>query len=110
MKYTKYLWRAILLMVSISYMGMAQAYFVRPHIQIGGGATIDGYQANGATQRTEAFGSEAYSSVNLATGEVKASIDLTGANKFVSVAGIFGDTVTFNVAEPTLIDFSFTLG
>lgn len=55
MKYTKYLWRAILLMVSISYMGMAQAYFVRPHIQIGGGATIDGYQANGATQRTEAL-------------------------------------------------------
>lgn len=53
------------------------------------------------------YGSEAYSSVNLATGEVKASIDLTGANKFVSVAGIFGDTVTFNVAEPTLIDFSF---
>ena len=107
MKFMKYLWQTILLLISIGYMGMAQAYFVRPFIQIGGGGTIDGLEVNGATQRTEAFAGEAYSSVDLATGETKLSVDVTGTNKVAQAAGIFGDTVTFNVTNPTEVNFSF---
>ena len=107
MKLMKYFCQAIFLLLSISYMGMVQAYFVRPYIQIGGGGTIDGLEVNGATQRTEVFAGEAYSSVDLATGETKLSVDVTGTNKIAQAAGIFGDTVTFNVTNPTNVSFSF---
>lgn len=82
-------------------------YAVRPLIQIGGGATIDGYEVGGATQRSENFTSDFQSHVNLADGTVKTYIKMTGPNVSGQVFGGFADRVTFHGATGTTVDFSF---
>lgn len=84
----------------------AEAYFIRPFVQ-DGGSSIDGYIENGATSGSQNFTSTHVSEVDLDDGTVKAFLSVTGTNQFGQTAGVFGDTVTFNDATGTNVDFSF---
>lgn len=71
-------------------------YYVRPVIQIGGGAFIDGYEADGATTASENFTTDYQSTVSLNDGTVKSYLNIQGPNAFASVAGTFGDQLVFS--------------
>lgn len=83
-------------------------YYVRPYIAVGGGATIDGYVANGPTSSSQNFGSDFKTTVDLASGTVKAYEKLVGTNQSGQAGGTFGDSVFFDSsALGTNATFSF---
>lgn len=99
---------AVVLLMGLS--SVAQAYFVRPFLQLGTGGLIDGIVQNDATMGTQSFsnaGQQLSSTVDLNTGTIKPFLDVTGTNIFGQAGGSFGDTVTFNGAAGTNVDFSF---
>ncbi len=83
----------------------AQAgYFVRPYVSLGAGV-IDGYEANGATERNENFGSALQAQVSLAQGTIRNYLEHEGST--AQSAGVMGDRLTVNNAEGTPMAFSF---
>lgn len=96
--------------ISMAVSSIAEAYYVRPGVQLGGGAFIDGYSENGPTQASQGFGSNASASVDLATGTTKNFLEV-GAGAGLNVSGQsfggFGETLTFNNAAGTNINFNF---
>jgi len=84
----------------------ANAYFVRP-FYTQGGSFVDGFVENGATSRQLNFANSLISEVDLNDGTVKALVDIAGTGIFAQAGGVFGDTVTFNNATGTTVDFSF---
>jgi len=84
----------------------AEAYFVRPFYSQGG-TFVDGLIENGATSGQQNFATSHVSEVNLDDGTVKALLDVSGTSIYGQAGGAFGDTVTFNDAAGTNVDFSF---
>jgi hypothetical protein len=87
------------------------AYFVRPYVQQGFNAPIDGYQANGATSGSVNFATQFQSQVDLNDGTIRTNLEVTGpsvgGSGFGQSAGIFGDQITFNGALGEQVDLSF---
>ncbi|CAA0123303.1 Uncharacterised protein [Halioglobus japonicus] len=85
----------------------ANAYYVRPYLQLGGGS-VDGLIQNGATSASQNFTSSLRAGADLNTGKARALVDLTGTNQFGQAVGGFGDTVSFsNNSVGTSVNFSF---
>lgn len=84
----------------------AHAYFVRPFYSQSGTLT-DGLIENGATSGQQNFGNSLQTDVNLDDGTVKALLDISGTNMSVQAGGSFGDTIVFNNATGTTVDFDF---
>lgn len=82
-------------------------YFIRPFVSYGPGGLIDGLDQNGATQGTQNFANIVESTVDLDDGTVKAFLDITGPDNFGQAGGSFGESVTFDNAVGTIVDFSF---
>lgn len=101
--------RWLLAAATLAATSAAQAYFVRPLVQLGG-STIDGYVANGPTQSSQHFASALQSQVNLKDGTVRNFVQVTGPSPSAQSAGIFGDTLHFNTsAIGTPISFNFAV-
>ncbi len=99
--------RLLVLAVGLACASTAQAdYFVRPYISLGG-SVIDGYEKNGATQRSENFTSNQQAEVDLRSGTVRSFLQLTGPNAFAQSTGVFGERLTFNAAPSQSLGFSF---
>jgi PEP-CTERM motif len=99
--------RMLVLAVGMACVSGAQAdYFVRPYVSLGG-SVIDGYEQNGATQRSENFTSDQQVEVDLSRGTVRSFLQLTGPNAFGQSTGVFGDRLTFNAAPSQSLGFSF---
>jgi hypothetical protein len=81
-------------------------YFVRPYVALGA-EVIDGYEANGSTQRAENFTSDLQAEVDLAKGTVRNYLHITGPNASAQTAGVMGDRLSFNNAAGTTLGFSF---
>jgi len=81
-------------------------YFVRPYVQMGAGI-IDGYEKNGATERSENFTSALQSEVSLDQGTIRGYLQNTGPGASASVSGVMGDRITVDDAGDTRIWFSF---
>ncbi len=93
----------------------AQAYFVRPYVQLPPGEVIDGLEIDGATSRTEQFG-DAFrpvrSSVDLATGQIKLFAQSNGVNGVTLGAGahgIMGDRIKITNGIGTTAHFTWGL-
>lgn len=84
----------------------AQAYFVRPFLQLGG-STIDGIEINGATERSESFTSALQSDVSLGNGTLRTFLEITGPGNRGQAAGVMGDTLSFDNAAGTNLTFNF---
>jgi len=119
--------------IGLAFAGIAApaqaGYFVLPYAQLEsqlynpitgtftpqpGYQVSNGYEANGATTKvrslSDAEGRSAYASVNLGTGELKASAAAnSGGTKLASTNAIFGDTVTITGGAGTTWDFSLAL-
>lgn len=85
----------------------AHGYFVRPFIQVNGGALIDGIEENGATSAGQNFGSDFQAEVDLEQGTVGALLNIPTSMQSGVVGGSFGERVTFDNAAGTTVDFSF---
>lgn len=81
-------------------------YFVRPYVTVGNGF-IDGYEANGATSRTEGFANLATSSVDLDQGIARTYVNVTGPGVSGSASGVFGDTVRFYGTTGDAVNVSY---
>lgn len=118
--------------IAFSGVGMATTaqagYFVLPYAQLesqiydfGTGTFIpqpgyqvsNGFEVDGATsksvQLSDEDGRHSYSSVNLATGELKAKAGATGGTRSASANAIFGDTVTITGGAGTSWDVNLAL-
>ncbi len=118
--------------IGIAFAGIAApaqaGYFVLPYAQLEsqlynpvtgtfspqpGYQVSNGYEANGATTKSrslsDAEGRSAFGSVNLGTGELKASAGASGGTRSASANAIFGDTVTITGGAGTNWDFSLAL-
>lgn len=101
--------RLLALTATLAVSTAANAYFVRPYLQLGGGI-IDGYVANGPTQSSQNFGTALQSHVDLSDGTVRSFLEVTGPSISGQSAGIFGDTLHFNTnAIGTALSFSFAV-
>ncbi len=97
-----------LLITSLFAAANANAYYVRPFIQSGGGGTVDGLIQNGATNSSQSFGSSLKAAADLNTGTARALVDVTGTNQVAQAVAGFGDTVSFSDnSVGTMVDFSF---
>ncbi|MBB4632134.1 PEP-CTERM sorting domain-containing protein [Sphingosinicella soli] len=124
--------RAHLLAVTVAFAGLATSaqagYYVLPYAQLEsqlynpvtgtftpqpGYQVSNGFEANGATSKqtalSDADGRNAFSSVDLANGELKASAGATGGTRSASANAIFGDTVTIAGGAGTTWDFNILL-
>lgn len=101
--------RCLLVTAALATTSAAQAYFVRPLVQLGG-STIDGYLADGPTQSSQHFTSALQSRVDLRDGTVGTFLQVTGPSALAQSAGIFGDTLHFNTnAIGAPLTFSFAV-
>ena len=83
----------------------AQAgYFVRPYVSLGAGV-IDGYEANGATERQESFATALQAQVSLDQGTIRNYLEVNGVRG--QSAGVMGDRLTVDNAEGTQMAFAF---
>ena len=117
---------------ALAFAGMAATaqagYYVLPYAQLEsqlydpvtgtftpqpGYQVSNGYEANGATSKqttlSDADGRNAFASVDLASGELKASAGATGGTRGASANAIFGDTVTIAGGAGTTWDFNIAL-
>ncbi len=95
--------------IATSLLGLttaAQAYFVRPYVQLGAGV-VDGLELDGATERAENFTSALQAQVSLDEGTVRNYLQITGPGAFGQAAGVMGDRLTFNGAGGTTLSFAF---
>lgn len=103
---------ALALATAVGAATTAQAaFFIRPYVQQGFGAPIDGYQANGATNGSVNFGSQFQSEVDLADGTIRTNLEVTGPSAggsgFGQSVGIFGDRITFTGAAGQNVGINF---
>lgn len=97
--------RLVVLAAALCTTSAAQAYFVRPYVQLDS-VVIDGFIQNGATQASVNIDTRASASVDLSTGETRNYLQVTGPGQFGQSAGVMGDRLSFTGASSTL-DFSF---
>ena len=83
-------------------------YFIRPYVTLGNGV-IDGYEANGATTRSEGFANIVTSTVDLDQGVARTYVNVSGVQTAGSAAGVFGDTVAFygSNGDPVNVSYAF---
>ena len=99
--------RLLAIVAAMAYASAAQAgYFVRPYISLDGGI-IDGYEQNGATQRSENFNTAHQVQVDLSSGTVRSSLQITGPGASGQSSGVFGDRLTFAAGASQSLGFSF---
>ena len=84
----------------------ANAYFVRPYVQLGQGV-IDGLEQDGATERTEGFTAALRAEVSLDQGTSRNFLQVTGPGAFAQSAGTMGDRLHVVNAQNTTLGFSF---
>lgn len=96
------------LCLSLVAFDSAQAYFVRPFIQVSPAGLVDGIIVDGVTLSSQNFGTNFQSEVDLSAGTIKPFLNIPGAMQGGQAGGSFGDTITFNNAMGTTVDFSFT--
>lgn len=99
--------RLLAIVAAMACTSAAQAdYFVRPYISLVG-SIIDGYEANGATQRSENFTASQQANVDLSSGTVRTFLELTGPGIYGQSTGVFGDRLTFAAGPSQSLGFSF---
>lgn len=97
-------------LISLSSTCIASDYFVRPFLNFGGGATIDGLFVNGPTFSDEFFSDASRTgsaSADIETAEIKAFAEIDGLSSgFVIASAVMGETFTLRSGAGT--DFSFS--
>ena len=84
----------------------ANAYFVRPYVQLDAGV-IDGLEQNGATERSEGFTTALQAHVSLDEGTIRNFLQVAGPGAFGQSAGTMGDRLHVVGAQDTTLSFSF---
>jgi PEP-CTERM motif len=98
-----------LLVTTCWLAGIAPAhadYFVRPYVQMGA-SVIDGYEKNGATERSENFTSALQAEVSLNQGTIRNYLEVTGPGASAQATGVMGDRISVNNAAGTQMQFFF---
>ncbi|MDP3084745.1 MAG: hypothetical protein Q8N44_13795 [Rubrivivax sp.] len=69
--------RGLLITAAVAASPLAQAYFVTPFVQ-NGASSSNGFEENGATQKSVNIGDIASASVDLADGTIRNFLEVTG--------------------------------